>query len=123
MIKALAKINRLLQQLNEYPPLTPGEVKRLKDEFLVEFTYNTNAIEGNTLTLQETALIINEGITIAEKPLKEHLEVIGHRDAYFYVATLSLQGMHGFASMISSVRFLAVASIARETAGTDSYRD
>jgi len=82
------KIDDLLRQLNECRPLTQGEVERLRDEFLIEFTYNSNAIEGNTLTLQETALIINEGITIAEKPLKDHLEVMGHKDAYFYVEKL-----------------------------------
>lgn len=82
------KIDDLLRQLNRCRPLTQGEVERLRDEFLIEFTYNSNAIEGNTLTLQETALIINEGITIAGKPLKEHLEVIGHKDAYFYVEEL-----------------------------------
>lgn len=88
MSENLKEIDSLLQQLNQCRPLTTGEVERLRDEFLVEFTYNSNAIEGNTLTLQETSLIINEGITIAEKPLKYHLEVIGHKDAYFYVESL-----------------------------------
>lgn len=82
------KTDALLRQLNKCRPLTTGEVARLRDEFLIEFTYNSNAIEGNTLTLQETALVINEGITIAEKPLKDHLEVISHKEAYFYVEDL-----------------------------------
>lgn len=88
MSERFKKIDNLLRTLNQCRPLTSGELQRLRDEFLVEFTYNSNAIEGNTLTLQETALIINEGITIAEKPLKDHLEVIGHKEAYFYVETL-----------------------------------
>lgn len=83
-----SKIDRLLHDLNKHRPLTAGEVERLQNEFLIDFTYNSNAIEGSTLTLGETALIINEGITIAEKPLKEHLEVIGHKEAYFYVESL-----------------------------------
>lgn len=74
-------------QLDNFRPLTAGEVERLKTEFLVEFTYNTNAIEGNTLTLQETAMVL-EGITIDKKPLKDHLEVIGHKDAFEYVLQL-----------------------------------
>lgn len=82
------KIDNLLSMLNKCRPLTEGEVQRLRDDFLIDFTYNSNAIEGNTLTLQETALIINEGITIAEKPLKDHLEVIGHQDAYYYIEEL-----------------------------------
>jgi Fic family protein len=61
--------------------LNKGEVERLRDEFLVENTYHSNAIEGNTLTLQETALVL-EGVTIAQKPLKDHLEAIGHKDAF-----------------------------------------
>ncbi len=85
------KIDNLLSRLNKCRPLTEGELQRLRDEFLIDFTYNSNAIEGNTLTLQETALIINEGITIAKKPLKEHLEVMGHKDAYFYIEELVKQ--------------------------------
>ncbi|MDF2546775.1 MAG: Filamentation induced by cAMP protein Fic [Anaerosolibacter sp.] len=89
--KIFDKIDTLLSTLNNYRPLTQGEVERLRDEFLIDFTYNSNAIEGNTLTLQETALIIKEGITIAEKPLKEHLEVIGHKEAYYYIEELVKQ--------------------------------
>ncbi|GBF10729.1 Fic family protein [Tepidibacillus sp. HK-1] len=61
---------------------------RLREEFLINFTYNSNAIEGNSLTLQETALIIKEGITIDKKPLKDHLEAVGHKEAYLYVEEL-----------------------------------
>lgn len=68
-------------------PLTLGETARLRDEFMIEFTYNSNAIEGNTLTLQETALVL-AGITIGQKPLKDHLEAVGHRDAFVYVQQL-----------------------------------
>lgn len=84
----LARIDTLLNELNSYRPLTTSEVKRLREEFLINFTYNSNAIEGNTLTLQETALILNEGITIGEKSLREHLEVIGHKEAYLFIEEL-----------------------------------
>lgn len=59
----------------------------MRDEFLIEYTYNSNAIDGSTLTLQETALVL-EGITIDKKPLKDHLKVVGHRDAFLYVEEL-----------------------------------
>ena len=52
------KIEELLRELNSYRPLTKGELLRLSEEFSINFTYNSNAIEGNTLTLQETALVI-----------------------------------------------------------------
>ena len=82
-----ASVDEMKAELNRRRPLTDGELKRLQDEFLVEFTYNSNAIEGNTLTLQETALAL-EGVTIDQKPLKDHLEAVGHRDAFLYVASL-----------------------------------
>lgn len=82
-----SEIDALKEQLNRHRPLTQSELKRLRDEFLVEYTYNSNAIEGNTLTLQETALVL-EGVTIDQKPLKEHLEAVGHKDAFLYVQEL-----------------------------------
>lgn len=57
------KIEALRQQVNSFRPLTLGELARLREEFMVSVTYNSNAIEGNTLTLQETALVL-EGVTI-----------------------------------------------------------
>ncbi len=54
-----SRIDGLKAELGKCHSLTPGEVQRLKDEFLVEYTYNSNTIEGNTLTLQETALVLD----------------------------------------------------------------
>ncbi|GLC82314.1 Fic family protein [Lacrimispora brassicae] len=82
-----AQVDSLKSELNQRRPFTQGEVKRLREEFLVEYTYNSNAIEGNTLTLQETAMVL-EGITIDKKPLKDHLEAVGHRDAFIYIQDL-----------------------------------
>lgn len=84
-----SKIDQLKEQLASLRPLNNTELKRLREEFMIENTYNSNAIEGNTLTLRETALILQEGVTIAQKPIKEHLEAIGHKDAFEYVVTLA----------------------------------
>ena len=81
------RIDAKKAELEKRRPLTQGELERLGGEFLVEFTYNSNAIEGNTLTLQETAMVL-EGLTINKKPLKEHLEAVGHKDAFEYVKEL-----------------------------------
>lgn len=81
------RIDAKKAELQKRSPLTQGELERLREEFLVEFTYNSNAIEGNTLTLQETAMVL-QGITIDKKPLKEHLEAIGHKDAFEYIQEL-----------------------------------
>lgn len=82
-----SRIDALKVELDKRRPLTKGELKRLRDEFLVDYTYNSNAIEGNTLTLKETAMVL-EGITIDRKPLKDHLEAVGHRDAFLYIEQL-----------------------------------
>lgn len=82
-----ARIDAKKEELSRRRPLTEGELKRLQEEFLLEFTYNSNAIEGNTLTLQETAMVL-EGITIDRKPLKDHLEAVGHKEAFEYVKEL-----------------------------------
>lgn len=82
-----SRLAELKARLDACRPLTPGELERLREQFTIEYTYNSNAIEGNTLTLRETALVL-EGITIGEKPLKDHLEAIGHRDAFAYVERL-----------------------------------
>ena len=86
-VSRFSRIDALKEKLNDHRPLTQGEIQRLREEFLVEYTYNSNAIEGNTLTLQETAMVL-EGVTIDKKPLKDHLEAVGHRDAFLYVQDL-----------------------------------
>lgn len=84
-----ARVNELRDKLKTLRPLTQTELQRLRENFIIEDTYNSNAIEGNSLTLRETAMILKEGITIGEKPIKDHLEAIGHRDAFEYVMTLA----------------------------------
>ena len=86
-VELFAEVDALKAELDKRRPLTQGELQRLRDEFLIEYTYNSNAIEGNTLTLQETALVL-EGTTVDKKPLKDHVEAVGHRDAFLYVQDL-----------------------------------
>lgn len=84
-----ANLDTLQNRLSAMRPLNQAELARLREEFMIENTYHSNAIEGNTLTLRETALILQEGITIAEKPLRDHLEAIGHKDAFEYIISLA----------------------------------
>ena len=86
----LEQVDALKKSLDAARPLTPAEVEAIKEVFLVEHTYNSNAIEGNTLTLQETALVL-QGITIDQKPLKDHLEAVGYKEAFQYVEELAKQ--------------------------------
>ena len=63
-------------------PLDPFEVKQLQQYFKIGLTYSSNAIEGNSLTLVETKIVVEDGITIGGKSMRDHLEAIGHADAY-----------------------------------------
>lgn len=72
------------EQLDAARPLPKYTLRTLREKLFLEWTYNSNAIEGNTLTLNETKVVL-EGITIGGKTLREHLEVINHRDAIRYV--------------------------------------
>lgn len=84
-------MNRLFEMINEKQarldaarPLPKYTLKSLQEKLFLEWTYNSNAIEGNTLTMNETKVVL-EGITVGGKTLREHLEVINHRDAITYV--------------------------------------
>ena len=95
------------ERLSSLRPLTAGEVERLREEFMVEFTYNSNAIEGNTLTLKETALAL-EGMTIDQKPLKDHLEAVGHRDAFLYVQDIAQNDTPLSETVIKNIHLLVL---------------
>lgn len=83
-----ARLKRKKEQLDKLRPLPSAAVKKLQEQFRLEMTYNSNAIEGNSLTLKETFLVINEGITVKGKPLKDHLEAKDHYAALEYLYDL-----------------------------------
>ena len=89
MNKMLQRLTEKKQKLDKYRPLPPELVRNLEDWFRVELTYTSNAIEGNTLTRQETALIIEKGLTVDGKTLKEHLEAVNHAAALAIVISLA----------------------------------
>ncbi len=82
------KIAGLKARLDELHPFPAELVQRLEHYYDLEISYSSNAIEGNTLTAIETKLVIEEGITVAGKPLKDHLEALDHYDAILYVREL-----------------------------------
>ena len=105
-----------LEVLKTRRPLTEGELQRLNEEFLTEFTYNSNAIEGNTLTLRETDMVLR-GLTIEQKSLKEHLEVIGHKEAFDYVRELVSERVPLSEKIIKDIHYLVLAD-KKEDRGT-----
>ena len=80
-------IDSLKKSIGEYRPFSKGLANSLREKLIVEWTYNSNAIEGNTLTLSETKVVL-EGITIGGKSMVEHLEAINHREAILFVEDL-----------------------------------
>jgi Fic family protein len=81
------KLDRLKQKLDSFRPLPREIVDNLHEDLVLRWTYNSNAIEGNTLTLKETKVAL-EGITVGGKTIREHFEVINHREAIFFVEEL-----------------------------------
>ena len=104
----LSQLNRKKAELDGRRPLTEGEMERFNEEFTVEYTYNSNAIEGNTLTLRETDLVLR-GLTIAQKPLKDHMEAVGHKEAFDYVRELVKEKAPLTESIIKQIHYLVLA--------------
>lgn len=104
-----ARIDAKKEELSKRRPLTQGELKRLQEEFLLEFTYHSNAIEGSTLTLQETAMVL-EGITIDQKPLRYHLDAVGHKEAFEYVKELISEKVEFSEKIIKEIHALVLMS-------------
>jgi len=111
------QIDRLKSWLDSFRPLSPIIVAELKKLYDVQFTYNSNAIEGNTLTQSETELVLSTGITIGGKTLQEHLEVIGHKDAIDYIETLAQQDSPIGEWEIKQIHNLIIRAISPEEAG------
>ena len=104
----LERIDALKQTIDSLRPLSPAEIEALRELFLVENTYNSNAIEGNTLTLQETSLVL-QGMTIDQKPLKDHLEIIGYKEAFEYMEELAQNGKELTESVIRNIHSLVLS--------------
>ncbi len=105
----LEMIDRKKAELDARRPLTEGEAERLTEEFAVEYTYNSNAIEGNTLTLRETDMVLR-GLTIDQKPLKDHMEAVGHKEAFYFVRDLVKEKVPLSESVIKQIHYLVLAN-------------
>lgn len=81
------KLDKLKDKLDSYRPLPREIISNLHEDLVLRWTYNSNAIEGNTLTLKETKVVL-EGVTIGGKSLREHFEAVNHREAILFVEEL-----------------------------------
>ena len=115
LVDLLKEVDLLKVRLSSLRPLPVEALKKIQDALDIEYTYESNRIEGNTLTLQETALVVNEGITISGKSMREHLEAINHAEAIDYKQDIGISQR-----TIKEIHALVLHGIDRENAG--SYR-
>ncbi|MEO7098462.1 MAG: Fic family protein [Luteolibacter sp.] len=113
---AFQEIDALKARLDQYRPLDPAIVANLREDLIVRWTYHSNAIEGNTLTLRETKVAL-EGITIGGKSLREHLEAVNHRDAILLLEELVQKNGPLDEWTIKSLHHLILKSINDDNAG------
>ncbi len=105
-------------ELDSFRPLPPEQLKNLEEWFDIEYTYTSNAIEGSTLNRSETALVVEKGITVKGKSLREHLEAVNHDKAIDFVRSLLKKG-HQFINQddIKGVHKIVLTGIDDEWAG------
>ncbi|MEG2460879.1 MAG: Fic family protein [Clostridia bacterium] len=116
----LQEIDCMKEKLDSKRPLSKVTVESLKNNFNLQFTYNSNAIEGNTLTLSETRVVL-EGITVGGKTIKEHLEAINHKDAILYLEQIVQENEELSELEIRNIHRLVLKEIDNENAG--KYRN
>ena len=110
----LTRIDELKQKLDASRPLLNETILQAID---IEYTYNSNRIEGNTLTLRETDLVINKGLTIGGKSMREHLEAVNHYEAIAFIKELVTAGSILNENIIKDIHSLVLRGIDRENAG------
>lgn len=117
LTEALTQLDTLKGWLDSFRPFPPQVVSELKKLYDVRFTYHSNAIEGNTLTQSETEMVLEKGITVGGKSLKEHLEVIGHKEAIDYIEELAKEETPLSEREIKDIHNLIMRGIEPEEAG------
>ena len=109
-------IDSLKNKLDAQRPLSPSIIKNLQEDLILRWTYHSNAIEGNTLTLLETKVVL-EGITVGGKALREHFEAINHRNAIYYVEDIIKKEEPFSEWQIRNIHQLILKNIDDENAG------
>ncbi|MCK9217477.1 MAG: Fic family protein [Firmicutes bacterium] len=109
-------MDSLKREIDNHRPFSKQLVESLQEKLLVEWTYNSNAIEGNTLTISETKVVL-EGFTIGGKTMVEHLETVNHRDAILYIEDLASNKESISEWNIRNIHSLILKEIDKENAG------
>ncbi len=114
---ALQRIDDKKNRLEQLRPIPPYALRNIKDSLNLEWTYNSNSIEGNTLTLHETRMIIEEGFTIKGKSLREHFEAVNHQEAIEFIEKIVHKKYTLTLKDILETHALILQKIEREFAG------
>ena len=113
----LVTLSELQQQWQAQKPLEASQLQKLQTYFNLAYTYESNRIEGNTLSLQETNLVVNEGITVGGKTLQEHLEAINHQEAIHFIEQLVVNLQTFNKSVLLQLHRLILMGIDTKNAG------
>jgi Fic family protein len=113
----LLEIDALKKSLDKLRPFPVAQIENLNQYYKVEYTYESNRIEGNTLNHMETALVIEKGMTIDGKSMREHLEAINHSDAIDFIRDLVQNGFELDERLIKEIHHLVLRGIDKEYAG------
>jgi Fic family protein len=111
------KLNQLKEKLNAQRPLPPGLIQNLREVFRIEWIYHSNAIEGNTLNLLETKMVVEEDIAIGGKRLTEHFEAINHAKAIDFVEELVIKKEAFTEGVLKKIHSIVLQNIDDENAG------
>ncbi|MCK8824874.1 Fic family protein [Fuchsiella alkaliacetigena] len=112
-----AEIDKKKKIIAEKRPLPKNTLKSIREKLFLDWTYNSNAIEGNTLTLSETKVVLEDGITIGGKTLKEHLEVVNHKEAIIYMEDIIKENQSLSERQIKNIHYLILKGIDDQNAG------
>ncbi|SFJ85317.1 Fic family protein [Thermoflavimicrobium dichotomicum] len=112
----MRKIDQLNELRKQYP-IHPITMQSFKETLDIEWTYHSNSIEGSTLTLAETAIIIADGITIGGKSVREHLEAINHKEAILFLEELAKDHVPMSEQVVKEIHSIILRGIDTKNAG------
>lgn len=117
IVSKLEKIDVLHKIWNDKRPLDGTQLTKMKQYFNIQYTHQSNQIEGNTLSLQETMLVVSDGLTISGKSMREHLEAVNHSEAIDYIGDL-IKGHNDFSKRtLFEIHSLILRGIDQKYAG------
>lgn len=117
------QLTDLQKCLDSLRPLSKAQLNNLNESFDVEYTYESNRIEGNTLTMQETHLVVNKGLTVKGKSMAEHLEAVNHQEAIDYIRGIASKEVPFDKRTLLDIHSLVLHGIDRENGGKYRQED